>query len=78
MANTKDIVHEAYLMALRDERAPLKQAITDGDSLPELARDMLANIKATYSRGWSGDMAHYMRGSRDFWENQVKLHPIAG
>jgi len=78
MAKTKDIVHEAYLMALCDERALLKQAIADGESLPELARDMLANIEATYARGWAGNMAHYMRGSRDFWKNQVKLHPVAG
>lgn len=65
-------VHEAYLMALTDERAILRQAIQDGEHIPQLARDMLANCKATMARGWSGDMAHYMRGSVDFWANQVK------
>jgi hypothetical protein len=72
----KDIVHEMYMEALRDERAILKRAIAEGDNIAELAREMLDNCKRTLARGWSGDMAHYMRGSRDFWANQVKIHPI--
>lgn len=65
-------VHESYLMAISDERAILRQAILDGENIPQLARDMLANCKATLAKGWSGDMAQYMRGSVDFWSNQVK------
>ena len=68
-------VTDTYLMAITDERAVLKQAIADGETdLAQLARDMLANIEATYARGWSGEMAEYMRGSRDFWRNQAKKY----
>ena len=68
-------VSSTYLMALTNGRAVLKQAIADGETdLAQLARDMLANIETTYARGWSGEMAEYMRGSRDFWLNQVNKY----
>lgn len=66
------VVHEAYLMALSDERSILRQAVADGEDIGKLARDMLESCNATMARGWSGDMADYVRGSRDFWANQVR------
>ena len=68
-----DIVHEAYLMALRDEREILTRARADGEDIPSLARAMLETCERMAKQGYGGDMAHYVRGSRDFWRNQVKL-----
>lgn len=67
-------VSSSYIMALTDERAILKEAIAAGANIAELARDMLASIERTRAMGWSGEMADYMRGSVDFWTNQVKKH----
>lgn len=68
-------VSQSYLDGIRDERAILRQAIADGETdLAALARDMLDNINRTIAQGWSGEMAEYMRGSRDFWRNQVKKY----
>lgn len=71
--NAEKTVSEAYLMGIRDERELLQQ---DAD---EFARDplafskaMLASVRLTLNQGYSGDMAEYMRGSRDFWANQVR------
>ena len=61
-------------MALTVEGAILKYAIAAGDDIAELARDMLNSAKRTRAMGWSGEMADYMRGSVDFWANQVKKH----
>ena len=72
IGDMKKVYHQSYLDALRDERAILNKAIADGDNIAELARDMLASTKAALAGGWSADMAHYMRGSRDFWANQAK------
>lgn len=68
-------VSQSYLDGIADERAILRQAIADGETdLAALARDMLDNINRTIAQGWSGEMAEYMRGSRDFWRNQVKKY----
>lgn len=72
---TTQTVSQSYLDGIADERAILRQAIADGETdLAALARDMLDNINRTIARGWSGEMAEYMRGSRDFWRNQVKKY----
>lgn len=72
---TTQTVSQSYLDGIRDERAVLRQAIADGETdLAALARDMLDNISRTIAQGWSGEMAEYMRGSRDFWRNQVKKY----
>lgn len=68
-------VTSSYLDGIRDERDLLRQCIADGEpDLAALARDMLDNIERTIEQGWSGPMADYMRGSRDFWRNQIKKH----
>lgn len=68
-------VSQSYLDGISDERAILRQAIADGETdLAGLARDMLDNINRTIARGWSGEMAEYMRGSRDFWRHQLKKY----
>lgn len=67
-------VSSSYIMALTDERAILKEAIAAGDDIAQLARDMLTSAKRVRAQGWSGDMADYMRGSVDFWTNQVKKY----
>ena len=67
-------VSSSYIMALTDERALLKDAIAAGDNIAELARDMLVSAKRVRAQGWSGEMAEYMRGSVDFWANQVEKH----
>jgi hypothetical protein len=64
-------IHEAYLLAITDERAILRKAMQDGEDIPSLASEMLESCKRTMAQGWAGDMAHYMRGSRDFWQTQV-------
>lgn len=72
---TAQTVTQSYLSGMADERAILRQAIADGETdLAGLARDMLDNIDRTIARGWSGEMAEYMRGSRDFWRHQVKKY----
>lgn len=68
-------VSQSYLDGIQDERAILRQAIADGETdLAGFARDMLDNINRTIAQGWSGEMAEYMRGSRDFWRNQAKKY----
>lgn len=70
-----DKVSQAYLMGIRDEREILEAEIAAGETdLPKLAEDMLASVKRTLAQGFAGEMAQYMRGSRDFWANQVKKH----
>lgn len=67
-------VSQSYLQAIRDERQLLREMQARGDY--EARRDapaMLDTIKRTMAQGFSGDMADYMRGSRDFWRNQCKL-----
>lgn len=66
-------VSQAYLLGVRDERQMLNAEKTKGEQdLPQLARDMLANIESTLRQGFSGEMAEYMRGGRDFWRHQIK------
>lgn len=68
-------VTQAYLLGIRDEREMLKSAIRHGErDLQRLSREMLANIELTRAQGFSGEMADYMRGGRDFWRNQLKKH----
>jgi hypothetical protein len=65
-------VTQAYLLGIRDEREffsslPPAERIAD-------ASLYLDNIERTLNEGFSGDMAEYMRGSRDFWRNQIRKH----
>lgn len=65
-------ISQSYLLAIRDERALLNAMIARGEYEP--AKDapaILANIREIMAQGFSGDMAEYMRGSRDFWIGQV-------
>ena len=68
----KRTVSEAYLMGIRDERRLYKILQAEGADMRVEARSLLTNIKATLAEGFSGEMAEYMRGSRDFWANQVR------
>lgn len=68
-------VSQAYLMGLSDERGLLRDMVKRGENLATEAPAMLASVESTLARGFSGDMAEYMRGSRDFWRHQCKLHP---
>lgn len=63
-------VTQAYLLALSDERALLRDMAARGDDLAIEAPAMLASAKAQQGRGYAGDMADYIRGSVDFWRNQ--------
>jgi hypothetical protein len=65
-------VTAAYVMGIVDERQMLNAEKAKGPIDASFARDMLANIEATLRQGFSGEMAEYMRGGRDFWRNQVK------
>lgn len=68
-------VTEAYLMGIRDERQILKAEIAAGETdLLGFSRSMLASVEATRKQGFGGEMAEYMKGSRDFWRNQVKIN----
>ena len=72
---TTQTVSQSYLDGVADERAFLRRAIADGEAdLAGLAREMLDTINRAVARGWSGEIAEYMRGSRDFWRNQVKKY----
>lgn len=68
------MISSAYLMGIRDERALLRdmQARGEYDARRD-SRAMLATIESTLAEGFSGEMADYMRGGRDFWRNQCKL-----
>lgn len=59
-------VSAAYLMGIKEGRAFLK-AFPDTNPAHEYeaCRTMLA-------QGFSGDMAEFIRGERDFWKNQIK------
>ena len=70
---SKDTVHAAYLMALRDERETLNDMKARGENVAIEARAMLATCEACLKQGFGGDMLEYMRGSRDFWRNQIKI-----
>ena len=65
-------VSAAYLLGIRDERQLLNEAKARGELDRGFAREILANIEATLRQGFSGEMAQYMRGGRDFWRNQIK------
>lgn len=72
---TGKTVTQAYLLGIRDEREMLNHCIRHGDTdLLTLSREMLENIDLTRKQGFSGEMAEYMRGGRDFWRNQLKKH----
>jgi len=65
-------VTQAYLLGIRDERAVLREMQARGEYDPAIdAPAMLASIEQTRARGFSGDMAEYMRGGLDFWRGQV-------
>lgn len=59
-------VSQAYLMGIREGREFLK-AFPDCDPAEELAA-----CKAMLAQGFSGDMAEFIRGERDFWKKQVR------
>lgn len=72
-------VSAAYLLGLSDERALLRDMVQRGEYVPAVdAPAMLATAKATRARGWSGDMAEYMRASVDFWAGQCAKLERAG
>lgn len=66
-------VSQAYLLGICDERQILNAEKAKREDLTQLARDMLANIERTLRQGFSGEMAEYMRGGRDFWRLQLRL-----
>lgn len=72
---THQTVTAAYLMGIKDERELLQQERDEFTNDPlGFSRDMLASARLTLNQGFSGDMAEYMRGSRDFWSNQVRKY----
>ena len=65
-------VTQAYLLGIRDERALMREMQARGEYDPAIdAPAMLASVQRTKARGFSGDMAEYMRGGIDFWRGQV-------
>lgn len=65
-------VSQAYLLGIRDERELLERERAEYERDPlGFSREMLASVNLTRGQGFSGDMAEFMRGSRDFWRNQV-------
>ena len=67
-------VSQSYLQAIRDEGSSCvkcRRAATMRRGAMRLPCSTLS--KRTMAQGFSGDMADYMRGSRDFWRNQCKL-----
>jgi hypothetical protein len=72
-------VSHAYLLGLRDERQLLKAEQAKGlQCLAGFAREILTNIESTLRQGFSGEMAEYMRGGRDFWRQQLKTEACSG
>jgi hypothetical protein len=72
---THQTVSQAYLMGIHDERELLQQERDEFARDPlGFASEMLASAQLTLAQGFSGEMAEYMRGSRDFWANQVRNH----
>lgn len=72
---TNQTVSSAYLMGITDERQLLNSDAEEFAKDPlAYSRDMLTGVKRTLARGFSGDMAEYVRGSRDFWSNQVRKY----
>lgn len=68
-------VSEAYLLGIRDEREILNAEKASGErDLAALAREMHESCDRTLRQGFSGEMGDYMRGGRDFWRNQIKIH----
>lgn len=60
------MVTQAYLLGVKEGREFLR-------AFPETdPRDMVEAITRTLAEGFSGDMAEFMRGERDFWKNQAK------
>lgn len=69
MAN---VVSEAYLLGIKDERALMNETKARGELDLAMAKGMLATIEACLARGFAADMGDYMRGGRDFWRLQIK------
>ena len=59
-------VSEAYLLGIREGREFLKRF---PDSNPRHEYEACCR---TLREGFSGDMAEFMRGERDFWKNRIK------
>lgn len=65
-------VSEAYVLGIRDERQLLNEAKARGEYDRDFALAVLDSVRQTMRQGFSGEMRDYMRGSRDFWANQIK------
>jgi hypothetical protein len=59
-------VSETYLMGIREGREFLKR-YPDSDPQHEYEA-----CRRTLREGFSGVMAEFMRGERDFWKNRIK------
>jgi hypothetical protein len=59
-------VTQAYLMGICEGREFLKR-FPDSDSQHEYEA-----CCRTLREGFSGEMAEFMRGERDFWKNRIK------
>lgn len=62
----------AYVMGVRDERE-FFNSLAPSERIAD-AKLYLDNIERTLGEGFSGEMAEYMRGGRDFWRNQIRKH----
>jgi hypothetical protein len=69
----KRIISQAYLLGIQDERALLRDLQSRGEYDAHLDAPAMLAAERTLARGFAGAMAEYMRGSRDFWRNQVNL-----
>ena len=63
----------AYLLGIREGRKTLRFLISQGFTHREAVKHSIETCNGVRALGFSGEMADFNRGERDFFRHQAKL-----